>query len=419
MERYELAKPTKQQMEWQDLELGMFCHFGINTFCNKEWSDGTEPVSIFNPAELDASQWVKTAKQVGFKYFILTAKHHDGFCLWPTQTTDYSVRTTSWKEGRGDVVREAAEACRRENIGFGIYVSPWDRNAACYSDPQAYDDFYAAQLIELLTQYGPLVEVWFDGAGSEGRQYDWKRIISLVKQHQPDAMIFNLGAPTIRWAGNEDGVAEYPCWNTAETAKVSMFTNSTNQWLPETPRWVPAECDVPIRKNHWFWHPNDEHSLLSLDQLLDVYYRSVGHGATLLLNVAPDNRGLLPECDVQRVLEFGKEIRRRFSQPKGSVSASGDFIELVFTCETAINHVVTMEDIAHGERILAYVIEAEQEGHWVEIANGSAIGHKKIDRFPSIRTKRIRLLVKEQAAEPRLRSFAGYYAAETESLDEE
>lgn len=407
-----LAVPTPQQMAWQDLELGMFFHFGINTYCDQEWGDGTDSPELFNPAELDARQWIRTAKEAGFNYVILTAKHHDGFCLWPTKTTDYSVRSSPWKNGQGDVVREVADACHEEGMKFGVYVSPWDRNAPCYADPAAYDDFYAEQLTELLTGYGPLVEVWFDGAGSEGREYDWKRIIGLVRQHQPDAMIFNMGAPTIRWVGNEDGVAPYPCWNTAESARVSMFTSDMNTWMEETPGWVPAECDVPIRKRHWFWHPNDEHSLHSLDHVMDLYYRSVGHGTTLLLNVSPDNRGLLPEVDKERVLEFGAAIRRRFGQPLGSASGTGSELELALDEEALIDHVVTMEDIAQGERVHAYTIEAEVGGEWKPVASGSAIGHKKIDRIEPTRTSRIRIRVTEEAAEPHIRSLAAYSAGE-------
>ncbi|MFD3272082.1 alpha-L-fucosidase [Paenibacillus dendritiformis] len=407
-----LAVPTPQQLAWQDLELGMFFHFGINTYCDQEWGDGTDSPELFNPAELDARQWIRTAKEAGFNYVILTAKHHDGFCLWPTKTTDYSVRSSPWKNGQGDVVREVAEACREEGMKFGLYVSPWDRNAPCYADPAAYDDFYAEQLTELLTGYGPLVEVWFDGAGSEGREYDWKRIIGLVKQHQPDAMIFNMGAPTIRWVGNEDGVAPYPCWNTAESARVSMFTSDMNTWMEETPGWVPAECDVPIRKRHWFWHPNDEQSLHSLEHLMDLYYRSVGHGTTLLLNVSPDNRGLLPEPDTERVLEFGAEIRRRFGQPLGSASGTGSELELALDEEALVDHVVTMENIAHGERVHAYTIEAEVGGEWKPVAVGSAIGHKKIDRIEPTRTSRVRIRVTEEAAEPHIRSLAAYSAGE-------
>ncbi|MFE5319428.1 alpha-L-fucosidase [Paenibacillus sp. NPDC056579] len=404
-----LAKPTVQQLRWQDMELGMFCHFGINTFCDQEWGDGTDSPELFNPTQLDARQWVRTAKQAGFAYLILTAKHHDGFCLWPTATTDYSVKSSPWKHGQGDVVREVADACREEGIRFGLYLSPWDRHEPCYPDKEAYDDFYAAQLTELLTQYGPLVEVWFDGAGSQGREYDWQRIMGLVKQHQPDAMVFNMGTPTIRWVGNEDGVAPYPCWNTTDSAKLNMYTDETASWLPETPAWVPAECDVPIRKDRWFWHPNDEHTLRSLDNLIDIYYRSVGHGCTLLLNVAPDDRGLMPEADIKRLIEFMDEIKRRFSNPiTRTDGAEGESVLLSLNEETDINHVITMEDIAHGERIRSYVLEAEVQGQWVELVTGSAIGHKKIDRFETVRTRQLRLRVTNSVDTALIRSLACY-----------
>ncbi|KQX68320.1 alpha-L-fucosidase [Paenibacillus sp. Root444D2] len=404
-----LAKPSDQQLQWQDMEFGMFCHFGINTFCDQEWGEGTDSPELFNLTQFDALQWVRTAKLAGAAYFVLTAKHHDGFCLWPTETTDYSVKSSPWKNGQGDVVREVADACKQEGIRFGLYLSPWDRHEPSYPDKEAYDDFYAAQLTELLTQYGLLVELWFDGAGSHGREYDWRRIMGLVKQYQSDAMVFNMGAPTIRWVGNEDGVAPYPCWNTAESAKLSMYTQDMAAWLPETPAWVPAECDVPIRKDRWFWHPNDEHTLRSLDNLLDIYYRSVGHGCTLLLNLAPDDRGLLPEADVNRLLEFTDEIKQRFSTPIAVTDGVGDSVLLPLEEETEVNHVILMEDIAHGERIRSYLIEAEQQGQWVELVKGSAIGHKKIDRFETVRTKQLRLRVTASVDKALIRSFAGYH----------
>ena len=407
-----LPLPTKQQLAWQDMELGMFCHFGMNTFCDQEWGEGTDSPELFNPVQLDARQWVRTAKEAGFRYFVLTAKHHDGFCLWPTATTDYSVASSPWKGGKGDVVRECADACRAEGIGFGLYLSPWDRHEPCYADPKAYDDFYARQLEELLTGYGDLVEIWFDGAGSEGREYDWKRIMGLIKQHQPDAMVFNMGAPTIRWVGNEDGLAPYPCWNTAESARVSMFSEASLNWLPETSRWVPAECDVPIRKDRWFWHPDEEHTLLSLEQLMDIYYRSVGHGATLLLNVAPDDRGLMPDADVERVMAFGDEVRRRLGQPVATTSGSAEQIELRLPEKERIDHIVTMEDIAYGERIHEYTIEAEVDGEWVQLVSGSAIGHKKIDHIRPIVTDNFRLKIVQAVDLPVIRQFAVYICPE-------
>lgn len=475
---HELAVPSKAQREWQDLELGVFCHFGMNTFCDQEWGEGKDSPALFNPESLDARGWVRTAREAGFRYFVLTAKHHDGFCLWPTATTDYSVASSPWKNGQGDVVAECAAACREEGIGFGIYVSPWDRHEPCYADPALYDDFYARQLEELLTGYGPLVEVWFDGAGSEGREYDWPRIMGLVRKHQPQAMVFNMGAPTIRWVGNEDGLAPYPCWNTADSARASMFTETSARWLPETPRWLPAECDVPIRKDRWFWHPGEEHLLLSLDELMDIYYRSVGHGATLLLNVAPDDRGLIPDADAARLIEFGNEIRRRFgncvaetagagesgkameagkaeeagkARAAGEVSdvgnagstgeagaigadagnaesvgetgvagqvgeagdtvsesAAGYVIALPLPLASVVDHVVLMEDIAYGERVRKYVLEAYADGAWKELLEGSAIGHKKIDALPSVAAEKLRLRITEAAAEPVIRRFAAF-----------
>lgn len=403
-----LAKPSPQQLVWQEFELGMFCHFGMNTFCNQEWGEGTDSPELFNPEQFDALQWVRTAKRAGFKYLVLTAKHHDGFCLWPTRTTDYSVKSSPWKDGNGDVVREVADACREEGLKFGLYLSPWDRHEPCYPDKEAYDDFYAEQLTELLTGYGPLVEVWFDGAGSQGREYDWTRIIGLVDKYQPDAMVFNMGRPTIRWVGNEDGVAPYPCWNTATTARESMFTSDMLTWMEGTPAWVPAECDVPIRKRHWFWHPDDEASLRSLEEVVELYYRSVGHGATLLLNVSPDNRGLLPDVDVTRVIEFGDEIRRRFGQSIGQTNGEGN--ELLLTLERIqpVNHVIIMEDIAQGERVREYVLEAYSQGDWKELARGSAIGHKKIDRFDTIETDLLRVNFLSSVEKPLIRSLAAY-----------
>ena len=401
-----LPVPTQQQLRWQDLELGMFCHFGMNTFCDQEWGEGNDSPSLFNPVELDARQWVRTAKEAGFRYFVLTAKHHDGFCLWPTLTTDYSVASSHWKDGKGDIVQDCANACREEGIGFGLYVSPWDRHEPCYSDPQAYDHFYAKQLEELLTGYGPLVEIWFDGAGSEGRESDWERIMGLIKQYQPDAMVFNMGAPTIRWVGNEDGLAPYPCWNTAESARVSMFSEASLKWLPETPRWVPAECDVPIRKDRWFWHPNEENLLLSLEQLIDIYYRSVGHGATLLLNIAPDSRGLIPEVDVNRVIALGNEIERRFGHSLAEMMGEGEEIELELPESLIIDHIIIMEDIAFGERVHDYIIEAQSGSEWIEIVRGSAIGHKKIEQFKPISAERVRLRVLGAIDRPMIRRIA-------------
>ena len=303
-------RPTAQQLAWQPLELGLFFHVGINTFFDAEWSEGTLPAAAFDPTELDADQWVRTARDVGAGYVVLTAKHHDGFCLWPTATTLYSVASSPWRGGRGDVVAEVAEACRRYGVGMGVYLSPWDRNADCYADPEAYDDFYCEQLTELCTGYGPLTEIWFDGAGSTGRSYGWDRIMAVVREHQPDAMVFNMGAPTIRWVGNEDGLAADPVSYVVNRTELTAYDDAVASLGGEV--WLPPECDVSLRRG-WFWSEADGPK--TVEHLLAIWYRSVGMGANLLLNVPPDRRGLLDDADVARLREWRAELDRRFGSP--------------------------------------------------------------------------------------------------------
>lgn len=402
----ELALPTKQQIAWQNLELGFYVHFGMNTFCNQEWGDGTDSPQQFNPSSLDARQWVEVAKNAGFNYFVLTAKHHDGFCLWPTSTTDYSVKSSPWKDGKGDVVKECADACREAGMPFGVYLSPWDRHEPCYENKEAYDDFYCEQLTELLTRYGPIVEVWFDGAGSEGREYDWERIIGIVKEHQPDAMIFNMGQPTIRWVGNEEGVAPYPCWNTRQHARLSMFTKDQVTWLPGTPEWMPAECDVPIRGDHWFWHENDEQRLRSLEELVEIYEKSVGRGANLLLNVAPDNRGLLPDVDIKRIVELHQSISAKYHHPLATIKGTGSEVVIELEKSTTVNCAVLKENIAIGERIRAYQILVSNGEEWTVIAEGTAVGHKRIQSFEPVEAKSIKVQITESVGAPEVIEFS-------------
>ncbi|MGP4038736.1 alpha-L-fucosidase [Gracilibacillus sp. D59] len=403
----DLALPSKQQVTWQNFELGFYVHFGMNTFCDQEWGDGTDSPNKFNPTALDTRQWVRLAKKAGFQYLVLTAKHHDGFCLWQTETTEYSVKSSPWKRGKGDVVQECADSCAEFDIPFGIYLSPWDRHEPCYNNKEAYDDFYCQQLTELLTNYGPIVEVWFDGAGSENREYDWERIIGIVKKYQPDAMIFNMGQPTIRWVGNEDGVAPYPCWNTRETdSKISMFTDQEASWLSGTPKWLPAECDVPLRGEHWFWHPNDEHNIRSIENLLDIYYRSVGHGANLLLNVTPDMRGLIPEADSKSLLKFAKIIQDRFTNPIAQTEGETSELILNLVDEKEVDTVILKEDIEHGERVRQYIIESWKDNKWEQICEGTAIGHKRIQQIEPVKTKMLRLRVVEYNYEPKIIEFS-------------
>ncbi|MFC7265922.1 alpha-L-fucosidase [Streptomyces lutosisoli] len=380
--------PTPQQLAWQQDGFGLFLHFGINTFNGEEWSDGTLDPATFDPTGLDASQWAQTARAAGAKYVVLTAKHHDGFCLWPTATTTYSVASSPWREGQGDVVAELAEACRGAGLGLGLYLSPWDRNADCYDDPAAYDDFYLRQLTELCTRYGPLYELWFDGAGSEGRTYDWDAIMAVVDQHQPDAMVFNMGRPTIRWAGNEDGLAEDPCRYVTESTGISVYDDGREAL--DTARYLPPECDVPIRAN-WFWQPDDLDTLKSRDQLLDIWYRSVGLGAGLLLNVPPDRRGLIDPADRDRLLDFTGELARRLAEPRTcalSVVDEGDVLAR-FPEPVRIDHLELREDLTAGQSVTHHEVLADG----VPLLSGHTVGVRRVHAFEprTVRELRIRL----------------------------
>ncbi|MBC8077880.1 MAG: alpha-L-fucosidase, partial [Chloroflexales bacterium] len=304
-----MTRPTHQQLRWQTLAYGMFCHFGINTFYGHGWSDGTLSPRGFNPTRLDARQWVETAQAAGMRYLVFTAKHHDGFCLWPSDTTDYSVRASPFRGGRGDVVAELAQACRDANMPLGLYLSPLDRHEPCYADPPAYDRFYARQLAELCARYGPLFEIWFDGAGPEGRIYNWDLIMEVVDRHQPEALVFNMGRPSIGWVGNEDGQAADPNYYAVCEQAVSAHPRARGA---AKPTYLPAECDVSLRRG-WFWQPDEGATRKSVEHLLAIYYRSVGLGANLLLNVPPDRSGLLDGGDRERLLSLAAALRQRFA----------------------------------------------------------------------------------------------------------
>jgi alpha-L-fucosidase len=287
------VKPSPQQIEWQDLEFGVIIHFSTNTFLDREWGDGTADPSVFNPTQFDPDQWMKAIRDSGAKYVVLVAKHHDGFCLWPTEQTSYSVKSSPWQNGHGDVVGEVARAARKYGLKFGVYLSPWDRHEPKYKDSAAYDAYYQAELSELASNYGDLVEFWLDGAGSAGHVYNFEKIIETLRTYQPNTIVFaDTGLfeyGDARWVGNESGHVPYENWNVIDR----------HGYL----RWRPVEADTPLRNRHWFWHPNDEGSLKSLNELLTIYDETVGRGAQLMLGVAPDRRGLLPDSDVARLEE--------------------------------------------------------------------------------------------------------------------
>ncbi|UQN31062.1 alpha-L-fucosidase [Brachybacterium kimchii] len=390
----EPLRPTPEQLAWQREGLGVFFHVGVNTFAGLEWSDGTLSPGIFDPSDLDADEWVRTAHDLGAAYVVLTAKHHDGFCLWPTATTDYSVRSSPWRQGRGDLVAEVAAACERWGLGLGLYLSPWDRHAPEYADPARYDAFYLEQLRELCTGYGPLHELWFDGAGSAGREYDWDAIGDLVDELQPGAMVFNMGRATIRWVGNEDGLASDP----VEYVTSSADLNNYDDDMIETaaPRYLPPECDVSLRDG-WFWQEHEQPK--SLPHLLAIHDRSIGLGANLLLNIPPDRRGRIDPADASRVAELAAALRARFGSPiparRESVgtgaapsddapelhdSSSSVSAVLRLPGPTTFDHVELREHLEDGQRIRRHRL-LDSRGR--ELAAGGTVGVRRIHRLPA------------------------------------
>jgi alpha-L-fucosidase len=413
------VKPSPQQVEWQDLEMGAIIHFGPNTFLDQEWGDGTADPKVFNPTQFDPEQWMRAIQAAGIRYLVFVAKHHDGFCLWPTAQSDYGVKSSPWENGQGDVVRKVEEAARKYGLKFGVYLSPWDRHEPRYKNSAEYDTYYTAELDELAQNYGPLEEFWLDGAGSAGHVYNFPRFIEELRIYQPNALVFADMAlfeyGDIRWAGNEDGNIPDENWNVIDR----------HGYL----RWRPAEADTPLRKGHWFWHPHDEASLKSVPELISIYERSVGRGGQLMLGIAPDRRGLLPEADVERLKEFGAAIRARYgnnlavkhlradhetelaldgdpdtfwSAPAGADHAT---IEIHFAKPISFNHALTMEWINDGQHVESYAIEIYKDGKWTRIAAGHAIGHKKIDEFPQTTASRVRLNILSSAGEARIREF--------------
>ncbi|MGO1981554.1 MAG: alpha-L-fucosidase, partial [Brachybacterium alimentarium] len=367
--------PTPAQLAWQKDGLGVFFHVGVNTFAGKEWSDGTLAPDTFDPSDLDADQWVRTARDLGAKYVVLTAKHHDGFCLWPTATTAYSVASSPWKDGGGDVVAEVVDACRRHGMKLGLYLSPWDRNAPQYEDPETYDEFYLAQLRELCTNYGELHELWFDGAGSAGREYAWDRIGEVIAELQPTAMVFNMGPATIRWVGNEDGLAADP----VEYVTTSTDLNNYDEDVIQTGEavYLPPECDVSLRKG-WFWQPGEEPK--SLSHLLAIHDRSIGLGANLLLNIPPDRRGRLDDADVERVRELAEALQQRFGDPVEAVLETGGAgaVRAQFPAGTTFDHVEIHEALEEGQRVAAHRVLLEDG---TVLATGGSIGVRRIHRL--------------------------------------
>ncbi len=392
------ACPTPEQAAWQDHEIGMFVHFAH-----------ASKLEEVNPAKLNTDQWVSTAEAMGAKYFIFVAKHEDGFCWWQTDTSPYGVKHTPWRDGKGDVVSEISESCRKRGMKFGIYLSPGDAvfrsavHGVCKTpaEQEIYNKVYREQLTELLTRYGEICEAWFDGSTVA-------EIGDILKQHCPKAMVFQTKHATIRWVGNERGVAPYPAWNAVRLAKAKTGIATAADGRPDGDVWLPNECDTRTRVGAWFWSPDKKNRLKTLDELIAIYYQSVGRGAQLLLNIGPDPVGLIPDDDVQRMIEFGAEVRRRFGKSLAETSGKGDTVELDLKKPTSIEHVITMEQILEGERVREYVIEGLAGDAWKELCKGTAIGHKRIDQFAPVEVSKVRLRVVKSSAEPLIRRLAAF-----------
>lgn len=465
-ERLAAVKPHERQFRFQQLEFYAFIHFTVNTFTDKEWGDGTESPEIFTPEKLDAEQWVKAVKSAGMRGLILTCKHHDGFCLWQTKTTGHSVAASLWKKGKGDVVREVSDACKKYDIKFGVYLSPWDRNCSLYGQGKAYDDFFINQLTELLTGYGEVFSVWFDGACGEGpngkkQYYDWERYYSVIRELQPGACISVCG-PDIRWCENEAGYTRKAEWSVVpKRAKDSEIIEEKSQQSDdeafrqrkvdardsdlgsremlkneEELIWYPAEVNTSIRPG-WFWHESENHKVRSLSELIHIYNNSVGGNATFLLNIPPTREGLLHENDVKRLEEIGEYLKRAFaenlleqakiSSDSGDISAvRTDNYEEYFVAESgrttaeitarwnsplSIGNIVLKENILCGQRVESFTVEAELDGNFTEVYRGTVIGYKRIVPLGCLKTKAIRIKITDSRTEPTI-AFLGIYKGE-------
>lgn len=455
-----LPIPEPKQVEWQQMETYAFIHFGLNTFNDREWGYGDTDPKVFNPTNLDCEQWAQTLVKAGMKGVILTAKHHDGFCLWPFEGTDYSVKNSPWKNGQGNVVKELSEACKKYGLKFAVYLSPWDRHQANYGTPEYLPYFYA-QLHDLLTNYGPVFEVWFDGAnGGDGwyggakdirtidrkNYYNYPHIYEMLDSIQPQAIIFSDGGPGCRWVGNEKGFAGATNWSFLRKGEVHPGYDKSYELQyghPDGNQWVPAECDVSIRPG-WFYHPEEDDRVKSPDQLVDLYYRSVGHNATLLLNFPVDRRGLIHPVDSANAVRFHEMIQQQLKTnlvagmiPKVSNERGGDFvasaltddnfdtywatedgvttadIEFSFDTPTRMNRMMLQEYIPLGQRVKAFVVEYLDKDTWLPVKlneETTTIGYKRLLRFETVETKGIRIRITD-ARGPLCLSNVGVYDA--------
>jgi len=425
-------RPTSAQLAWQRDEVAIFVHFGVNTFTDREWGDGREDPAVFAPTALDARQWAGAARAAGARAMVLTAKHHDGFCLWPTATTGHSVRNSPWRNGGGDVVREFVDACRAEGLRPGLYLSPWDRNSPVYGDSPRYNDLYVAQLTELLTRYGPLSEIWFDGANGEGPQgrrqsYDWTRFWDTCHRLQPEAVVFSSAGPDVRWCGNENGVAGDPNWSTMDPQAIpqpgGQFETGKEGLLqhgdPAGTVWRPAEVDTSIRPG-WFYHSREDPQVRSVDDLVDLYFGSVGRNGKLLLNVPPTPAGLFSEIDVGRLAGWRTRLNAFFENDQarglsGTWRVTGSrTAELTIPLPRPVTVALARlgEDIGrHGQIVAKHSLYGQVGTEWRLLAGGTTIGHARLHRIVPAAVKAVRLVVEDAVDTPERPTVALYPGA--------
>jgi alpha-L-fucosidase len=449
MKMAERVVPSQKQLDWQKLELTAFIHFGINTFTGKEWGNGKEDPAIFNPTDLDTEQWVKNLYDAGMRMVILTAKHHDGFCLWPTKTTKHSVASSPWKNGKGDVVKELKEACEKYDMKFGIYLSPWDQNASIYGT-DAYNDFFIAQLTELLSNYGKVDEVWFDGANGEGpngkkQVYDWEAYYATIKKLQPQAVTAVMGED-VRWVGTETGYGRETEWSVTPLApcgaeenqqiKQALKLSATSEDLGSSELiakasqlfWFPAEVDVSIRPG-WFYHPEQDEQVKSLAKMVDIYFNSVGRNAVLLLNIPPDKRGLVHENDIAVLKELRNYLDQMYAvnlaaSEEGKYASLFDQeydsyyslkgpkgeIVLDFGVEKTFNVLELQEYIPRGQKIESFTLMAWLDNEWKQVIQSTTVGYKKLKRFEKVTTDKVKLSIDQSRGDVFLNKLALYEA---------
>jgi alpha-L-fucosidase len=418
-----LAKPTPSQQSWQDMELGMFIHFGMS-ICAQGKPSGTNGLpdpSVYNPRDLDTDQWLEAAKAMGAKYAVFTARHGSGFMQWPSDAYPYSVKQSPWRGGKGDAVQSFVDSCHKYGIRPGLYACVhynaywrvYGQGRVQSGDPETQKQYSRScekMLGELWQRYGDLAEIWFDGGALPVSQ-GGPDIVPLAERLQPRAMYFQGPASTIRWVGNESGVAGYPCWATVpDRESVMNDKNIMAHGDPNGNMWLPGECDVPMPGHGWGWSPDQRTDIQPLPSLMDMYYRSVGHNCNLLLNATPNADGRIPDANLPHYEAFGNEIKRRFGNPLATTSGQGTTIELPLKESTPIDHVMIAEEISQGERIRGYRVEGlDATGVWQTLCEGVSVGHKRIVKFDSKRIDRVRLQLTKSAASPLVRELSVYY----------